>query len=86
MRGLTPLELALFGATDPSAGPDLTQARALARECIFSVEQCERVLVVSKRDEALARKLLHMATWIGGPNPIGEVCSAIVRIVLETAE
>ena len=64
-------------------GPDLTQARALARECVFSVEECERVLIVAKRDEQLARQLLRAAAEINSPNhgdAIAEVCFGIAEL------
>jgi hypothetical protein len=63
-----------------ASAPDLTQAKALAVEFAFSPEQCERVLIVAKRDEAQARQLLHVASQVGGPDPIGEVCFGIAEL------
>jgi|GEM_PF-2571824 len=68
--------------TEPP-GPDLTQAKALAVEFPFSPEECERVLIVAKRDETLARQLLHRAASINrrhGPDAIGEVCFSISEL------
>jgi hypothetical protein len=50
-------------------GPDLTQARALARECVF--------------DEQLARRLLRFAAAINSPNhgdAIAEVCFDVAEL------
>lgn len=70
-------------APAPPTGPDLTQAKALARECVFSVEECERVLIVAKRDEQLARQLLRAAAEINSPNhgdAIAEVCFDFIEL------
>jgi len=63
-----------------AVGPDLTQAKALAIEFAFTPQQCERVLIVAKRDEQLARQLLHTAAGMGGPDPIAEVCFSIAEL------
>jgi hypothetical protein len=64
---------------------DLAQAKALSVECVFSPEECERVLVAARRDMWLARCMLRAAAAINRPplDAIGEICADVRKLTGE---